>query len=42
MFAGPFLEDLEKRNLRVERIIPLHGKIVPYAQLIKDASVPPR
>jgi glyoxylase-like metal-dependent hydrolase (beta-lactamase superfamily II) len=40
MFAGRFLEDLKKRNLRVERIVPLHGKIVPYAQLVKDATGP--
>ena len=40
MFAGRFLEDLKKRNLRVDRIIPLHGKIVPYAQLVKDATAP--
>jgi glyoxylase-like metal-dependent hydrolase (beta-lactamase superfamily II) len=38
MFAGRFLEDLKKRNLRVDRIVPLHGKIVPYAQLVKDAT----
>jgi glyoxylase-like metal-dependent hydrolase (beta-lactamase superfamily II) len=37
MFAGRFLDDLEKRNLRVDRIVPLHGKIVPYAQLVRDA-----
>jgi hypothetical protein len=42
MFAGRFLEDLKKRNLRVERIVPLHGKIVPYAQLVKDATAPAR
>ncbi len=38
MFAADFLEDLEKRKLRVERIVPLHGTIVPYAQFIKDAT----
>lgn len=38
MFAGRFLEDLRKRSLRVERIVPLHGKIVPYAQMVKDAT----
>jgi glyoxylase-like metal-dependent hydrolase (beta-lactamase superfamily II) len=38
MFAAAFLEDVKKRNLRVDRIVPLHGKIVPFAQLIKDAS----
>jgi glyoxylase-like metal-dependent hydrolase (beta-lactamase superfamily II) len=40
MFAARFLEDLKKRNLRVERIVPLHGKIVPYSQLVKDAGGP--
>ena len=40
MFAGRFLEDVEKRHLRVERIVPLHGKIVPYSQLVKDATAP--
>jgi hypothetical protein len=38
MFAGRFLEDLKKRNLRIERIVPLHGKIVPYGQFVKDAT----
>ena len=40
MFAARFLDDLKKRNLRVDRIVPLHGKIVPYAQLVKDAARP--
>jgi glyoxylase-like metal-dependent hydrolase (beta-lactamase superfamily II) len=40
MFAARFLEDLKKLNLRVDRIIPLHGKIVPYAQLVKDVTRP--
>jgi hypothetical protein len=40
MFAAAFLDDLKKRNLRVDRIVPLHGKIVPYAQLVKDAGGP--
>jgi glyoxylase-like metal-dependent hydrolase (beta-lactamase superfamily II) len=38
MFVGRFLEDLKKRNLRVERIVPLHGKIVPYEQMVKAAT----
>jgi glyoxylase-like metal-dependent hydrolase (beta-lactamase superfamily II) len=38
MFAGRFIEDLEKRKLRVDRILPLHGEIVPYAQMVKDAK----
>ena len=40
MFAGRFIEDLKKRNLRVDRVVPVHGKIVPYSQLLKDAAVP--
>jgi glyoxylase-like metal-dependent hydrolase (beta-lactamase superfamily II) len=39
MFLRRFVEDLEKRNLRVERIVPLHGKIVPYGQMVKDAGL---
>mgnify|MGYP006182560271 CR=1 FL=1 len=38
MFAGRFLEDLEKRKLRVERIVPLHEKIVSYEEMIKEAG----
>ena len=38
MFAGKFIEDLEKRKLRVERIVPLHGDIVPYERMVKDAK----
>jgi glyoxylase-like metal-dependent hydrolase (beta-lactamase superfamily II) len=41
MFAARFVEDLKKRNLRIDRIVPLHGKIVPYSQLVKDAGGPP-
>ena len=40
MFVGRFIEDVKKRNLRVERIVPLHGEIVPYARMVKDATVP--
>ena len=38
MFAQRFLDDVKQRNLAVDRIIPLHGKSVPYAQLLKDAT----
>ena len=38
MFAARFIEDLEKRKLRVDRIVPLHGEIVPYSQMVKDAK----
>ncbi len=38
MFLARFVEDVKKRNLRVDRIVPLHGKITPYAQVVKDAT----
>lgn len=40
MFAGEFLAGLKPHNLRVDRIAPLHGMVVPYAQLVKEASAP--
>ncbi|OFW02185.1 MAG: hypothetical protein A3I61_06810 [Acidobacteria bacterium RIFCSPLOWO2_02_FULL_68_18] len=40
MFAGPFLEEVKKRNLRIDRVVPLHAKVAPYAQFVKDASLP--
>ena len=40
MFAARFVDDLKKRNLRVDRIVPLHGKIVAYEQLLEDAARP--
>ena len=40
MFAGQFLEQLKKHNLAVDRVVPLHGAIAPYAQFVKEASAP--
>jgi glyoxylase-like metal-dependent hydrolase (beta-lactamase superfamily II) len=40
MFAGHFLEELKKRNLRIDRIVPLHAKPAPWAQFVKEASMP--
>lgn len=37
-FAGKFLEDVKASNLRIERIVPLHGAVVPYAQFEKEAA----
>ena len=37
MFAGQFLEELKKHNLAVDRVVPLHGTIAPYAQFLKEA-----
>jgi glyoxylase-like metal-dependent hydrolase (beta-lactamase superfamily II) len=41
VYAGKFLEDLKARNLRIDRMVPLHGKVVPFAQFVKDASATP-
>lgn len=40
MFAGHLLEELKGRNLRIDRMIPLHAKPGPYAQFVKEASMP--
>jgi len=40
MFAAPLLEELKKRNLRIDRIVPLHAKPAPWAQFVKEASLP--
>lgn len=34
-YAANLLENIEKRNLRVDRIVPLHGTIAPFAELVK-------
>ncbi|NOT28656.1 MAG: MBL fold metallo-hydrolase [Acidobacteria bacterium] len=41
MYAADFMAQLKPRNLRIDRIAPLHGKVAPYAQFVKDASAPP-
>ena len=41
MFASHFLGELKKRNLRIDRVVPLHAKIAPYAQFVKEATAPP-
>ena len=40
MYAGDLLEDLQARNIRIDRIIPLHGQPAPYAQFMKEAAAP--
>ena len=37
-FAANLLENIKKRKLRVDRIMPLHGKIAPYAELVKTVQ----
>jgi len=34
-FAAALLENVKKRNLRVDRILPTHGKIVLFSELVK-------
>lgn len=38
LFAPAFLESIKKRGLQVDRILPLHMKVVPFAELLKDAA----
>jgi glyoxylase-like metal-dependent hydrolase (beta-lactamase superfamily II) len=37
-YAANLLENLKKRNLRVDRVVPLHGKSAPYADLVKTVQ----
>ncbi len=39
LYAANLLENIEKRKLRVDRIVPLHGTIAPFSELQK--AVPP-
>jgi glyoxylase-like metal-dependent hydrolase (beta-lactamase superfamily II) len=39
-YAANFLENIRKRNLRVDRIVPLHGRVGTYQELEKTASTP--
>ena len=32
------IENIKKRNLQVDRIVPLHGTIAPYSDLLKDTG----
>ena len=34
-YAASLLENIRKRNLKVDRIVPLHGAIAPFAELVK-------
>ncbi|MGH9202914.1 MAG: MBL fold metallo-hydrolase, partial [Vicinamibacterales bacterium] len=37
-YAANLLENVTKRKLRVDRIVPLHGAIVPFAELTKTQT----
>jgi hypothetical protein len=34
-YAANLLENIQKRNLRVDKIVPLHGVSGPFADLVK-------
>ena len=37
-FAANLLENIRKRKLRIDRIVPLHGQIGPFADLVKTVE----
>jgi glyoxylase-like metal-dependent hydrolase (beta-lactamase superfamily II) len=37
-YAANLLENIRKRNLRVDRIVPIHGKIGPFSDLVKTVQ----
>ena len=39
-YATNLLANITKRNLAVDRIVPLHGAIVPFSELTKVVAVP--
>ena len=37
-YAANLIENIKKRNLQVDRIVPLHGTIAPYSELLKTQT----
>lgn len=37
-YAPNLLENVHKRNLKIDRIVPLHGTIAPFSELAKTAT----
>jgi glyoxylase-like metal-dependent hydrolase (beta-lactamase superfamily II) len=37
-YAANLLENIQKRKLRVDKIVPLHGAIAPFADLVKTGG----
>jgi glyoxylase-like metal-dependent hydrolase (beta-lactamase superfamily II) len=37
-YAANLLENIKKRNLQVERIVPIHGTIAPFSDLVKTQA----
>lgn len=40
-YAANLLENIQKRNLQVTTIVPLHGAVTPFAELVKVAGGAP-
>lgn len=40
-FIQDFFADVQRRNLRVDRIAPIHGPVTPFAQFVKVATSAP-
>jgi glyoxylase-like metal-dependent hydrolase (beta-lactamase superfamily II) len=38
VFAPGLLEQIKKRNLRIDRIVGLHSNVAPFERLLKDAA----
>ena len=38
-YAANLLENITKHNLKVDRIVPLHGTIAPFSELLKTQAV---
>jgi glyoxylase-like metal-dependent hydrolase (beta-lactamase superfamily II) len=38
-YAANLVENITKRNLKVDRVVPIHGTLAPYADLLKAAQV---
>lgn len=41
-FAANLLDNIRDRGLRVDRIVPIHGYIVPFADLVVAARTSPQ
>ncbi|MBM4183698.1 MAG: hypothetical protein FJ207_05665 [Gemmatimonadetes bacterium] len=37
-YAANLLENIRRRNLRVDRIVPIHGTVVPFSELTRTVA----
>jgi glyoxylase-like metal-dependent hydrolase (beta-lactamase superfamily II) len=40
-YAANLLDNVKKRNLRVDRIVPIHGQVAPFSELVKTVQSGP-